>query len=220
MRTKSITTTLACGFILWLCVTPLIASDRRDRQFWTVDAVECPITGAWKINIETEFHFDDHLNLLKRQADIGVSLKAKKWLSISVNYKRAEEKANADWEIENRPYINATIFWKMGRLSLSERARLEYRIQEQADPMWRYRNKIRVGLPFQDTSINLEPYLSDEIFVIFNKIAIEEHRILAGVAARLHNHIKVELYYMLKSENENYKWSDTTVMGVNILLAF
>ena len=219
MKTKLIVAVITCALFLLICVSSLFAFGPRD-QFWTVDAAEYQITSVWKVNIETEFHFDDHFCLFKRQADIGFSRKMRKWLVIGINYRWADEKTNAEWELENRPHINASIFWKMGRLNLQDRTRMEYRIQKQSDPMWRYRNKLRVGLPLPGTTISLEPYMSDEIFVIFNRLKIDEHRVIAGVASRLQNHLKVELYGMIKSEREFLGWSNTKIMGANILLMY
>lgn len=212
---------VACLLAMWSSVPPAHAFDNHDWQFWTTEAVEYKITDQWNAKMDAQFYFgDDMSDLFYRHADIGISRKVAPWLGIGVNYRFIEQKKNDEWKQESRPHINGTFYWRTGGLRFSDRNRLEYRIREDAHDFWRYRNRLRVGLPLQWSRLNIEPYVSYEVFIDSEQEEVNGNRASVGVGSSFLEHFKLELYYMFQSEKKDVGWTDANILGTNLSLSF
>ncbi len=202
-------------------VLPAHAFDNQDWQHWTTEALEYKVTDRWNAKVETEFYWgDDMSDLFYRHTDIGFSRKTAPWFGVGVNYRFVEQEKNGEWKQEHRPHINGTFYMTAGGLRLSDRNRVEYREREDASDFWRYRNRLRIGLPLEWAQWNIEPYVSDEVFMDSEQEQVNENRISAGLASGFLKHFKLELYYMIQSCKKNAAWVDTNVLGTSLSFSF
>jgi len=86
------------------------------------------------------------------------------WLDLSPAYRQQVTKDKGQWLDENRPYVDATIKWKLLNLAFSDRNRFEYRFRQARDDTFRYRNKLSSVFPKKWTPLELQPYVAGEAF--------------------------------------------------------
>ena len=109
---------------------------------------------------------------------------------------------------------------KLFCLDVSDRIRLEYRDLETKDDVWRFRNKTVFNLPFKLTRFNLQPYIGDEIFINLGENNINQNRFFSGLSFKLSSNIKSSIFYMYKSSKKTGGWSNTNVVGTQIVWLF
>ena len=152
--------------------------------------------------------------------DAGVSRRLSEWFRFGVNYRYIEEDSGSGWNTEHRPSATGTFSWKWGKLSLSDRNRMEYRDREASGNTWRYRNRLMIRPPQKWTRFEIQPYFSGELLYQFNVSSWNQYRLAAGLASRLSQSFKMDLYYMLKSSESNDDWENTNILGLNLGLVF
>lgn len=117
------------------------------------------------------------------------------------------------------PHINGTVKAKWNNLVFKDRSRLEYRIKEDDDNSWRYRNKLSVDLPFKWTKLNIQPYIADEIFYNFDENTLNRNRAYAGFKILFLENLRGEIYYMHQSTKSS-EWKGCNILGTSLKSAF
>ena len=196
-------------------------SKENDWEFWNNYFVDWNLTENWKAKIAVEFKFDDDMsNHYYNHVDAGVSTRLSEWFRFGVNYRYIDEDTGSGWNIEHRPSAIGTFSWKWGKLSLSDRNRMEYRDREANSNTWRYRNRLMIRSPQKWTRFEIQPYFSGEVLYQFNVSSWNQYRLSAGLATWLTELLKMDIYYMLKSSESNDDWIKTNILGLNLGLAF
>ena len=213
---------LSIFLISLVCNNVCFAFDDDDFQYWSTTSASWEISDEWKMNLEEELRLgDDASNLYYHHTDIGVMYSGiTDWLDVGLNYRHVFEEKSSGWKQENRPHLNAAVKWKMGDVSLSNRARFEYRNREDAENYWRYRNKFTIKFPFKLTKLNMQPYIADEIFYDFNEETLNRNRVYAGVGFEIFDNLKAEIYYLLESNERSKDWNDTHALGTKLKFYF
>ena len=178
----------------------------------------------WKITVRQEARFgrsgdDPYLH----STDIGLTYKGfADWLDVSLNFKKEFQRdSSGKFRRENRPHVNLMFKGDLFGCKLGDRVRFEYRDKETEEDHWRFRNRLTVNLPFTLTKYNLQPYVSDEIFINLGESTVNQNRFTAGFSFMLAENIKTNVYYMYKSRaTSSDGWVDTNVIGTNIVFAF
>jgi hypothetical protein len=207
--------------LILIFIPQVVAAGGNDWEFWNNDSVDWAIAENWKAKIAAEFKFDDDMsNHYYSHVDAGVSNRLREWFSYGINYRYIDEDSGSGWKTEHRPYGTGTFYWKWGNVSLADRNRLEYRDREAKSNTWRYRNRTMLKPPQKWTGFQIQPYFSGELFYQFNESSWNQYRLAAGLASRLMNLLKLNIYYMLKSSKSNDDWTNTNILGLNLGLAF
>jgi len=198
------------------------AFDDGDFQVWNTDVEEFKINKDSKIALEEEFRWGDNANeFYYHHYDIGFFYNLKKYLNIGGGYRHVYELKGGEFKLENEPYLTATLLWDLKGFKFDDRNRLEYRHFDYQSDSWRYRNKITMKLPWKFTKMEIQPYLSDEIFISFGGISqFNQNRFSSGLATDLTKNIKAEIYYMLQSTKSSEEWVDANVLGTKLKIAF
>ena len=221
MQPKRFALAVQCVCVFALCQSATLAADDEDWQFWTTESVDGRLPGGWRGKLEGEFYFQDDLgDLIYRHADAGVSRKLADWFTLGLNYRYAEEEKNGAWRHENRPHVNGTFSQTFAGLRLADRNRLEYRGRENADDVWRYRNRAWVGIPMTLLGMKCEPYVNDEVFIDSDAKELNQNRVAVGITAAPTASLKLELYYLRMSVEKDDDWTDTNVFGTSVALTF
>ena len=209
------------GLMLML-VTRIYAYDDHDFQVWNTNVEELKISKDSKIAFEEEFRWGDNASeFYYHHYDIGFFYNLKKYLNIGGGYRHAYELKKGKFKLENEPYVTATLLWGLLGFKFEDRNRMEYRHFDYQVGSWRYRNKVTMKLPWKFTKMEIQPYLSDEIFVGFGTICeLNQSRFSSGLGMNLTKNIKAEIYYMLQSSKTSGEWVDANVLGTKLKIAF
>lgn len=209
------------GLVLFL-MTKAYAYDDGDFQVWNTDTEELKVNDKVKIALEEEFRWGDNANqFYYHHYDLGLFYTLNKYLNVGGGYRQVYELKSGDFKPEEAPYVTATLFGDLKGFKLEDRSRMEYRHFNYQTDSWRYRNKFTVKSPWKFTRLEIQPYVSDEILIIFGAIdQFNENRFSPGISFNLTKNIKAELYYMLRSTKGVDTWVDTNVLGTKLKLVF
>ncbi|MDO8662501.1 MAG: DUF2490 domain-containing protein [Candidatus Omnitrophota bacterium] len=198
------------------------AYDSGDFQVWNTDVEELKVNHKTKIALEEEFRWGDNASeFFYQHYDFGLFYDLNKYLNIGGGYRQIYELKSGNFKPEEAPYLTATLFGDWKGFKFDDRSRLEYRhFSYQADG-WRYRNKFTLKFPWKFTKLGLQPYLSDEMLIVFGVInQFNENRFSSGLSVNLTKNIKAELYYMLRTVKGTDTWIDGNVLGAKLKVAF
>ncbi len=198
-------------------------STNGNGEYWQTLGFDVDMNKDFKITFRQEVRFgksggDSYLH----NYDLGLVYKSfGDWIDVGLNFKKEFEKdSSRKFRGENRPNLNIMLKGKLFDLDVSDRLRLEYRDLETKKDVWRFRNKTVLNLPFTLTELNLQPYIADEIFINLGQSSINQNRLSSGFSFKLSSNIKAGIYYLFKSSKQSTGWSDTNVIGSQIVFLF
>lgn len=211
---------IVMGMILFLSVNAYAYKD-NDFQVWNTDSEELKINEDTRIVLEEEFRWGGNAkDFYYQHYDLGVFYNLMKHLNVGAGYRHVLSKSRNKFLIENEPYITATLLWDLAGFKFDDRSRLEYNHFDYKDDTWRYRNKITIKAPWKFTKLAIQPYLSDEIFILIDDgQRLNANRFSAGLGMSITKNLKAEIYYMLQSSKTN-KWTEINVLGTKLKLSF
>ncbi len=198
------------------------AYDDGDFQVWNTDVEEFQVNPDAKVAFEQEFRWGGKAKEFYYQHyDVGFFYNLQKYLNVGGGYRHVLSKsAKNKFLVENEPYVTATLLWELGGFKFDDRNRLEYNHFDYKKDTWTYRNKFSVKAPWKFTKFQIQPYLSDEIFVLFdNSQTLNKNRFSAGLGMTITKNLKAELYYMLQS-SKSTEWTDANILGTKFKLVF
>jgi hypothetical protein len=205
-----------------ILTTKVYAYDDGDFQVWNTDVEEVKINKDSKLAFEEEFRWGDNANeFYYHHYDIGFFYNLEKWLNIGGGYRHIYELKKGKFKLENEPYLTATLFSDLKGFKIEDRNRTEYRHFDYQSDSWRYRNKVTVKLPWKFTKLEIQPYISDEIFIGFDGATeLNQNRFSPGLTMNLTKNLKLDVYYMLQDSKSSGKWVDANILGTKLKLAF
>ncbi len=208
------------GLILLLSANSYAYKD-GDFQVWNTDTEEFKINKDAKIAFEEEFRWGGSAkDFYYQHYDFGFFYNLQKYLNVGAGYRHILSKSKGKFLVENDPYITATLLWDLSGFKFDDRSRLEYNHFDYKDDTWTYRNKFTVKAPWKFTKLEIQPYLSDEIFILFDDgQRLNKNRFSVGFGMALAKNLKAEIYYMLQS-SKSVKWTETNVLGTKLKLSF
>ena len=209
------------GLTLFLAAK-VYAYDDGDFQVWNTEVEEFKVNKDSKLSFEEEFRWADNANeFYYHHYDVGFFSNLEKWLNIGGGYRHIYELKRGKFKLENEPYATATLLWDLKGFKIEERSRMEYRQFEYQADSWRYRNKAAIKFPWKFTRMEIQPYLSDELFVGFSKInELNQNRFSSGILMSLTQNLKAEIYYTLQSSKSSGKWREVNVLGTKLKVVF
>lgn len=221
-RTMKKIIVLGIGIFFNICfIRTAFAYDSGDWQFWNTENIKGEISERCNVSMEEEFRFGDSMKELYYQhTDIGIGYELVKWFPLSVNYRHIYEKGLEEWKNEKRPYISGTVKWNWKDLKFEDKNRFEYRIKSNKKDTKRYRNKLSIKFPLKWSKFEVQPYVSDEIFVDIPECTLTRNRIYAGFNSKLMNHIKTDIFYLYQASKKDRNWPGYNVVGAKIKFYF
>lgn len=208
-----------------------------DFQIWNTDVEEFNVVKNFKIILEEEFRWCSNVTkFYYSHYDAGLFYDLNKYINIGGGYRQIYElfssadpklaRFNNNMMEDYSPYMTGTVYWEIAEFKFDDRNRMEFNNLDHKADFWRYRNKLTIKAPWKLTRLELQPYLSDEVFVVFAGIPsdINQNRLSSGLGMNLTKQIKLDVYYMLQSiklsiKNPN-KWLNANVFGFKLKIAF
>ncbi len=211
---------LSMGLVLWcslILVSGVHAKQDEDWQFWNSSSLEGNVHPRWKLKFEEQFRFSDNItDFCYHLTGVSVTWKTTEWFQVALAYAQIYEQKADDWRGENRPRVDGTVRRKWGGLQLSDRNRAERRIREKADDLWRYRNNLTLSPVGKWLSVDIQPYVSGEIFVDIEQKDFNQYRMTGGLTGRLVERLQANLYYLRQGKERNGDWTVNHILGVAI----
>jgi hypothetical protein len=199
------------------------ASTDANAEYWQGIGLDFNIDTDWKITFREELKLgrsgDDPYT---HNTDVGLVYKGfADWLDVSLNFKKEYERdSSGKFRRENRPHINLMLKGELCGLKVGDRARFEFRDKEKTEDLWRFRNKFTINLPFKLTEFDLQPYISDEIFMNLGENNINQNRFVTGLSFMLSENVKTNYYMYKSSKSSSNGWIDTNVIGTSFVFVF
>jgi len=209
--------------LLWAVVCGAVSSASAfEFEYWPKAFVTIPINEQWQLSFEEWLSFNENATRFKdTQTDVWLRyLGLADWLSVGVGYKRVYAKPGDDWEIEDRPMLDAAVKSKVYGFGVTNRSRLEYRMPEDETDFWRHRHKVIIASPVTFTPLKIQPYTADEVFYSFDGQGFNQQRLYGGVYIPLHEKVRLELFYIWKLDKADRAWHDTNVIGSWVYVQF
>lgn len=222
MKTNDIKTICVALAGLLIPFAACFAFDGGDFQYWNTENVSFKLKDDWKVKVEEEFRFGDGAgDFYYQHSDVGVTYSGiAEWLQAGISYRLVFEENDGEWEYENRPHFNATLKHKAEGFTFSDRSRLEWRMPENSYTKWRYRNKLTLGHPLEFNEFKFTPYISDEIFVDFDKGKLDRNRLYSGIDFKITKYLKLDVFYLWQFSKKSHHWESYNVLGTKLKAAF
>jgi hypothetical protein len=199
------------------------AYNNGDFHVWNNDYEEFKVGKKTKVILEQEFRWGNSgREFYYQHYDGGVFYDLLNWLNVGGGYRQIYEKSGGRFHPCEEPYLTLTLSGILKGFKLDDRSRMEYNDYDYKDDFWRYRNKLTIKAPWKFTKLEIQPYISDEIFIVFGGLPerLNQNRFSAGFDMNLVKHVKVGLYYMLQTHKKSSKWYDYNVLGTKLRLVF
>jgi hypothetical protein len=201
----------------------IYAYDDHDFQIWNTDSEEFKINKKTKIVLEQEFRWGDNATEFYYQHyDAGIFYDFTKWLNAGGGYRQIYELYKQKFRPDNDPYLTLTLLGELKGFKLDNRSRMEFNDFDYKTDFWRYRNKTTLKFPWKFTKLEIQPFVSEEVFVVFGGLPAKfnQNRLSAGLGFNIIKHVKGEVYYMLQSARWNSTWKESNVLGTKIKISF
>ena len=214
---------LATALLVLVLAGLVYAYDDGDFQVWNTDSEELKINKNAKMAFEQEFRWADNASkLYYKHYDAGFFYDLQKWLNVGGGYRQIYDLVKGKFLPCEEPYLTLTLSSALKGFNLEDRSRMEYNDFDYKVDFWRYRNKFTLKLPWKFTKMEIQPYVSDEIFIVFGGLPsdLNQNRFSSGISMNLTKNLKAEIYYMLQSVKSSGKWVGANVLGTKVKIAF
>lgn len=211
------------GLALLLTAKVYAYSD-GDFQIWNTDIEEITLKNNLKLVFEQEFRWgNDASEYYYQHYEGGLAYALNKNWTIGGGYKQIYQRSavNKPWLAEEDPFLFFTYSGEIKGFKFDDRNRFECQhFSYQADN-GRYRNRLSIKAPWKFTKLEIQPYVSDEIFIMISGgQGLNQNRLSGGFGFSLAKNVRCEVYYMLLSSMSNNIWKDTGVLGTKVKLTF
>jgi hypothetical protein len=101
----------------------------------------------------------------------------------------------------------------LGALAISARSRLEYRIKQDKDPVFRNRDMVTIKFGQGFTALNIVPYIADEIFYDLENKKLNRNRAYVGITIKSVPYLSPTVYLMKQSDFKEHRWNSFLILG-------
>lgn len=214
------------------------AYEDGDSQLWMKFGASGKMSNGVTVAVDEEIRLgDDMKEYYYSETALSASYGVRSWLSLGAGFVECTErkdkvlydsKGNAVMDHyfrpEHMPRVEATFKQKLADWSFDDRLRVEYRMKEDTQDYFRYRNRIRVKSPWKISPLAINPYVAYELFLSdlpddVNWV-VDRQRFYAGVGMKLVKNLDAGLYYLKQIDWKSGDWVETNVLGVELTASF
>ncbi len=214
---------LAAVVTVFCFLTAAWAYDNDDFQVRLASATSFSLAEEISACLYEEFNFGDDAGELACQAnELSVTYSGlADWLDITAAYCHLFSRSGDKYVRTYIPWMAGTVKWKMFGSDMSNMLRFDYNWREKADNGWIFKNCCVIRLPFKWTSLDIQPYFSDEVNYNSDQGALTWNEFRSGFSFKLTDKIGVDTYYMLGHSNSgNDTWSRSHTLATQINVSF
>lgn len=204
----------------------LLASPPEDEDFsaWILTDLEHKFNDKWKMKLGKETRFREHAGISYFDTHIGAGYQTHPRLLLGADYIQARQTRTQGkkdlWYWESRPRVYATLQPKIRGFLFENRHMLETRFKQDTEDTLRYRFQTALTAPWKWTPLEIQPYVSNEIFLESNRNGLIQDRLIGGFRYKINQKISASLFYLRQfSKNNSAIWKDLNVLGTNFKLS-
>jgi len=212
---------IICSAGLLLFVFSIFAYADTDWAYKSKYSVSFPIFDKWEGSVISESRYkDDMSDHYYSHLDVALSYDFLDWLEIGTNYRYISRTTDDGWRRENRPSIYAELKWSWADFEISNNNKLEYRIREGNEDIFRYKNKLKIEYPVEWTELKISPYVSEVIFCDFDAGQLNGYRLEAGFSMQLLKNSELCVAYQFGNDKKSDDWTDTNYLITYLKISF
>ena len=202
-----------------LVIMPGLVGAENDWEYWSQYEVVWKAGDDIQLKLKPELRFrDDFSDHYYTHVEIGMNWSFRGWLVLAPSFRHISAESAGDWKTEKRPQADATLAWKAGGLSFSDRNRLEYRVKTGRETV-RYRNRFWVKFPRMGPA-GIQAFLGEEVFYDFDADEFNKNRAYAGFDVGLVRRLIANVYYIMDSSRKNDGWARTNMLATALKYRF
>lgn len=237
--------------ILLICLTAVMgfaisaqAYKTGDTQWWIDSSAGGKVEGA-KVGISTSLRLgDDAKQFYYAETFFSVGYDLTDWFYAAAQFGEIYERKNKTiykasmddegmleykeqkgyyWEQENRPRLELKFHDKIEGWGLEDRVRIEYRMKQDSDDYFRFRNRVKVKTPWKLDPFSINPYVAYELF--FSDLpdddwVVGRQRFYVGLGMKFLANLKGELFYLKQLDWKSSDWREYNVIGTALSASF
>lgn len=167
-----------------------------DFHVWFDGYVFWDVAQGWQLRGTQRFRFDRTASRLWFiSTTFGVLYGELGWLQFCLSYEQIFFRVEEDWQPQERFEPDIIFVLSLPWIVASNRTRFEFRIREDVDDIWVFRNLSLVqAKPL--TRWVLTPFISDEVLIVIDTGRFVENRFIVGMNGHIYWHLFGGLYYM------------------------
>lgn len=214
---------LSIAGLVFCLANTVFAYDDGDFQIWNTNVEEIQLKKDLKLAFEQEFRWANNASEFYYQHyDVGLTYTLNKFWNIGAGYRQIYSRTGSvSWLAESDPYMFFTYFGELLGFKFDNRFRFHYQYYSYKNDTGVYRNKFTIKPSWKLTKFEIQPYVSDETFIMIgNAQGFNQNRLSGGFSFSLLKNFKAEVYYMLLSSKSGSRWKDYNVLGTKLKLVF
>jgi len=193
-----------------------------DRRLWLNQGVETGLSDRWKAGLNQEFRLaNNEPNFSAYLLEASFKRETATWLDLGFGYRQQWEQGEEQWLVEYRPFVNATLKWKLWNIPFSHRSQFEWRTLEGRSDQVRYRNKLAAESREAWTTWQIRPYVADEFFYDNDQKQFLKSRLSVGLKGRPLRDLSSDVFVAWESSDTGVKGEDMVyITGLKLVVAF
>lgn len=224
--------------MLLSALTASQAYETGDAQMWLTVGASGKFTNNLAVAVNEQLRWgDDASELYYTETALQLAWDAREWLTLGAVYTEAYDlktktlydasgKAVLDnyWADEHQPAAEATFKGKAKGWKMDDRVRVEYRMKEDTQDYFRYRNRVRFISPWKWTALKINPRAYYEVNLSDMPAGVDwvfdRQRVYVGATLSLVDRVNGELYYLKQFDWTSGDWREYNVFGIGITASF
>ena len=197
--------------LIFLLNTLLLADNPAGIHLWHAEKFNRKISDKLSIALEQDLRSESSLYYV--HSDFGFKYKIGTRWAFNINFREVFENKKGVWVSEHRPHGTVSTNRNFGALNVSARSRIEYRIKQDKDPVFRNRDMVTIKFGQGFTALKIIPYIADEIFYDFENKKLNRNRAYVGITIKSVPYLSPTVYLMNQSDFKENKWNSFLILG-------
>ena len=197
--------------LLFLLNTLLLADNPAGIHLWHAEKFNRKISDKLSIALEQDLRSESSLYYV--HSDFGFKYKIGTRWAFNMNFREVFESKGGVWVSEHRPHGTVSTNRNFGALNVSARSRIEYRIKQDKDPVFRNRDMVTIKFGQGFTALKIIPYIADEIFYDLENEKLNRNRAYVGITIKSVPYLSPTVYLMKQSDFKEHRWNSFLILG-------
>ena len=197
--------------LIFLLNTLLLADNPAGIHLWHAEKFNRKISDKLSIALEQDLRSESSLYYV--HSDFGFKYKIGTRWAFNINFREVFENKKGVWVSEHRPHGTVSTNRNFGALNVSARSRIEYRIKQDKDPVFRNRDMVTIKFGQGFTALKIIPYIADEIFYDLENKKLNRNRAYVGITIKSVPYLSPTVYLMNQSDFKENKWNSFLILG-------
>ncbi|MDG2398672.1 MAG: DUF2490 domain-containing protein [Candidatus Marinimicrobia bacterium] len=197
--------------LIFLLNTLLLADNPAGIHLWHAEKFNRKISDKLSIALEQDLRSESSLYYV--HSDFGFKYKIGTRWAFNINFREVFENKKGVWVSEHRPHGTVSTNRNFGALNVSARSRIEYRIKQDKDPVFRNRDMVTIKFGQGFTALKIIPYIADEIFYDFENKKLNRNRAYVGITIKSVPYLSPTIYLMNQSDFKENRWNSFLILG-------